>query len=158
MNKIYKIYEKILNEFVKRCREKFEDNLISIAVFGSVARGTVTKKSDIDVLLVVKNVGKSIGERLDLTLPIVMEISKLHGKDIYEHILTPEEVMKHPSILLDLTQDVKIIFDKENFLSNELGKIRDKLNNLHAERIWLDKKTWYWKLKPGIKLGEVIEI
>ncbi len=152
------VYEKILNEFVKRCREKFKDNLISIAVFGSVARGTVTKKSDIDVLLVVKNADKSIGKRLDITLPIVMEISKLYGKDIYEHILTPDEIKKHPSILLDLTQDAKIILDKDGFLSSELKTIRDKLNNLHAERIWLDKKVWYWKLKPGIKFGEVVEI
>ena len=156
--KMDKKYEKILNEFVERCKEKFKENLISVAVFGSVARGTATKESDIDVLLVVRNAGESMGERLDEMLPIVMDISKAYGKDIYEHILTPDEVKKHPSILLDLTQDSIIVFDKNNFLSNELEKIRNNLRTLHAKRIWLDEERWYWKLKPNIKFGEVISI
>lgn len=153
-----KEYEKSIDEFVKRCKWKFEEDLISIVLFGSYARGTAKKESDIDVLLVVDNIGDSIGERLDKTLDIVMEISKVYGKNVYEHILTPDEVKKHPSILLDLTQDARIVFDKENFFSAEIKKIRDKLENLHAERIWLDRERWYWKLNPNIRAGGVVEI
>ncbi len=151
-------YKEILSEYVRMCKGKFKENLISVAGFGSVTRGTATKESDIDVLLVVKNMRGGMGERLDLTLPIVTEISKLYDEDIYEHILTPDEIKKHPSILLDLTQDGVILFDRNNFLSNELKEIKKKINSLHAERIWLDTKRWYWKLKPGIKFGEVIKI
>lgn len=151
-------HEKIIEEFIRRCKEKFGEDLISVALFGSYARGTANGKSDIDVLLVVKDLRGSVGERLDKTLDIIMDISGLYGKEIYEHILTPDEVKKHPSILLDLTQDATILFDKENFLWAELKKIGDRLRSLHAERIWLDDKRWYWKLNPNIKIGEVVRI
>ena len=47
-------YQEAVNEFVRRVKEKYEDKIDSIILFGSVARGEAKEDSDIDVLIVVK--------------------------------------------------------------------------------------------------------
>ena len=47
-----KMLNKILNEFLNKCKEKFGDDLISIILFGSYARGDYDEESDIDILII----------------------------------------------------------------------------------------------------------
>ncbi|MEM1607075.1 MAG: hypothetical protein QXW33_02880, partial [Candidatus Bathyarchaeia archaeon] len=76
---------------------------------------------------------------------------------ISDILLTPEEVRKHPPILLDLTADGIPLIDKDNFLSKELEKVKGRLRELGAVRI-KGKHGWYWILKPGAKMGDIIKI
>jgi len=55
---------------------------------------------------------------------------------------------------MDMTEDAIIIYDKDNFFSNVLARVKSKLNELGFERVWLSKK-WYWR-KREYKFGEVI--
>lgn len=52
------ITPEITLEIIKRVKEKFvalfQDNLISLVLFGSQARGNATADSDIDILVVLK--------------------------------------------------------------------------------------------------------
>ena len=44
-----------IQEFKKRLREVYKDNLKEVILFGSAARGEFTLESDIDVLVVLNN-------------------------------------------------------------------------------------------------------
>lgn len=45
-----------VQEFKKRLREVYKDNLKEVILFGSAARGEFTSESDIDVLIVLRNI------------------------------------------------------------------------------------------------------
>ena len=80
---------------------------------------------------------------------------------IYIHISpvlkTPEEVKRGSPLFLDLVENAKILYDKENFFKNKLEEIKEKLKKWGAKRYWLGN-AWYWVLKPDIKPGESIEL
>ncbi|MEM4484005.1 MAG: nucleotidyltransferase domain-containing protein, partial [Candidatus Methanomethylicia archaeon] len=59
-------YREVVDALFKELLEYFGDKLISIIVFGSVARGEARKDSDIDLFLVIKDLPKSRFERQDI--------------------------------------------------------------------------------------------
>jgi len=48
-------FENLLNELLRATVKVYTDRLISLAVFGSVGRGTPRTDSDVDILLVADN-------------------------------------------------------------------------------------------------------
>ncbi|MFQ5887286.1 MAG: nucleotidyltransferase domain-containing protein [Candidatus Hydrothermarchaeales archaeon] len=72
--------EKALDEFVRRVKERYGDKIERIIVFGSYTRGDYGEKSDIDVLVVVKDNNLEIerdisGISFDLLLKYSVDIS-----------------------------------------------------------------------------------
>ena len=160
---------KYLKLYLDLLRERFGDNLVSVYLFGSVARGECTEGSDIDLLVVVDGLREDIGWRLEVSSNLKRMIRSktldlrraLRERGlpttISDILLTPDEIRCHPPIILDLTVDGKPLFDKDDFLLKELEKVRKRLRELGARRV-KGKSGWYWILKPGAKLGEVIKI
>ena len=167
--KIQDITKPLLNRYVKLLKDFFGDNLMAVAVFGSLARGEAKfPGSDIDLLIVIKGIEKlSFGERVKQTIKVEKKLSRTEeyakfenvfgwSPSIQEIILTSEELKWHPPILLDLTTDAVILYD-EGILSEELEKLRKKLGKLKAKKI-KHNESWFWILKPDLKLGEVVEL
>ena len=55
----------LLNLYIDMVKKHFKDRLISIAVFGSIVRGEAESNSDIDMLIVIKNLPKMLGKELE---------------------------------------------------------------------------------------------
>lgn len=158
-----------LNIYLDLLREFFSENLISVYVFGSVARSEASEGSDIDIIVVVGGLPEDVGKRLEISSNLkkifrhrsikIRRILRMRGlpTTVSDILLTPEEVRKHPPILLDLTIDGIPLIDKDDFLSKELEKVRERLRELGAVRV-KGRHGWYWILKPGAKLGDVIKI
>lgn len=51
-------YITLLNNMVKIMKEEFKDDLISVVLYGSVARGDNRNDSDVDLLIIIKNLPK----------------------------------------------------------------------------------------------------
>ena len=47
-------YQEVVKEFVRRALGRYEDKIVSIILFGSVARGDAKEDSDIDILVIWK--------------------------------------------------------------------------------------------------------
>ncbi|MFH0948751.1 MAG: nucleotidyltransferase domain-containing protein [Elusimicrobiota bacterium] len=75
-----------LKELVDNLRDKYSDNLSRVLLYGSFARGDATRNSDIDIMVVLKNIKnypnekKKIGEirwhicyEYDLLIPITIK-------------------------------------------------------------------------------------
>ena len=56
----------------------FHDSIISITLYGSVARGTQTEESDIDIAVIVKSYTKEMHEMMtDLVVDLEVEYNKV---------------------------------------------------------------------------------
>jgi predicted nucleotidyltransferase len=160
----YKDYKRTVTKFKQLLQEKFGANLISLVLFGSVARGTAKQQSDIDLLIILKDAPDSYYRRLE---PVVDIELKLREEDFETTgaapmfssiILSEEEAMENRNIFLDMLDASVILYDKNNFFKNRLKELNKRLLQLGSKKIVLEDKTWYWNLKPDSAPGEVIEL
>jgi len=70
---------------------------------------------------------------------------------------TPEEAQRGSPLFLDLVEDALILYDRGRFFSKILDRLRHRLKELGAKRIW-QGNVWHWVLKPDYRPGEVIEL
>ena len=159
---------RLVKRYAQTAKRYFGDNLLAFAVFGSLARGEAKfPESDIDLLIVLKNVTGTIGKRIEMLSEVEKELekteeyrdflNKYRWKPVFqEHVLSEKELSMHPPLLLDLVHDAVIIYDT-GVLERELRIVEEKLKKLGAKRVEKGKDR-FWVLKPDIKPGEVIEI
>ena len=158
-------YGSLIENLLKLLLARLGEKLTSVIVYGSVARKTARKNSDIDLLIIADSLPKGRMKRQELFLevekPLEPIISELWNKgfhvDFSPIILSVEEALKIRPIYLDMVEDAIILYDKNSFFSRILNRLRRRLKELGAKRIWVGDK-WYWMLKPDIKFGEVVEI
>lgn len=157
----------LLARYLELLEEAFGDRLVSVAVFGSVARGEAEPDSDVDLLVVVEGLPEDLGPRFEAIsevrwkLRLSREYREARERGIPRHtseiLLTPEEVARHPPVLLDMTEDAVILRDRGGFLARELETLKRRLEELGARRV-VGEKGRYWVLKPDAEFGEVIEL
>jgi predicted nucleotidyltransferase len=160
----YRDYKEILKNFKQSLLEKFGANLISLVLFGSVARGTAKQKSDIDLLIILENAADSYYKRLEPVVDIELKLrEEAYGNTgaaptLSSIILSKEEAMENRNIFLDMLDASIILYDKNDFFKNRLKELNKRLLQLGSKKIVLEDKTWYWNLKPDSTPGEVIEL
>lgn len=121
--------------------------------------------SDIDFLLVADPLPEGRISRvqefsaIEASLRSALRTARQGGNFIqFSPILkTPAEVRQGSLLFLDLIEDGKILFDKDNFLKNYLGEWERKLRAQGARRV-MRGETWYWILKDPYRVGEEIEL
>ncbi len=161
------VYEHLVRDYLEIVKGLYGDRLVSLCVFGSVARGEVKEGSDVDLLLVVEGLDEDLGARMKELAEVRERLRKAEsyrrlkeqGLPVLtsEVALTPSEVASHPPILLDVVEEGIIVYDKGGFLRKELERVRERLRELGARRV-KGKEGWYWVLKPDAKLGEVVRV
>ncbi len=142
------------------------DRLVSVVLFGSVARGDVSDSSDLDLLIVAKNLPDIRFERMRL-FDEAEDLCRDELKAICDHygitasfspiIKDIEEAGRASPLYLDIVEDGVILYDRDDFMKNVLERLRRKLRELGTRRVRRGRK-WYWVLKPEVRVGEVVEI
>ncbi|MDQ3004557.1 MAG: nucleotidyltransferase domain-containing protein [Chloroflexota bacterium] len=146
--------DSLFDELLLLCRKTYGERLISLAVFGSMGRGTARPDSDVDILLVVEGLSQWRMERVEEFKPVE---AALGGVMLSPVLKTPEEIKNGSPLLLDMVDDVLILYDNKSFLQNTLNILRENLARLGAKRIWRGD-NWFWDLKPDYQRGEVFEV
>lgn len=150
--------EPIFSALLGACEEVYGERLVTVAVFGSAGRGTARPDSDLDFVLIAdplpdgrmrrvaefETVEKLLGQRL--RVPFLSPVFK-----------TREEAERGSPLFLDMTEDARILFDRDGFFAARLERLRKRLQELGSRRIWRGD-AWYWDLKPDYRPGEVFEI
>ena len=163
---ILEVFKQILLKVKKLCISSYGENLISIAVFGSVGRGTPHQYSDIDMLIVCQKLPKGRIARIrefdgNVEEPMVNIFRKIEQKGIHVSlspiIRTPGEIEQGSLLYLDMIQDAQILYDKEDFLHAYFQKLEKRLLDLGSKKIPI-AGGWYWDLKPDYERGEIIEL
>lgn len=164
-SKLPKDYKTLIEKLLSELKNKLNDNLTSVILYGSVARGDFNKNSDIDLLIICKNLPKERLRRQELFSSIEKNIEdeyeKLYKKEINSLIIpilkTEEEAKSISPLYLDMVEDAIILYDRNDFFEKILNKLKKKLKEINAKKIFIGKK-WYWDLMPNYKQGDVISI
>jgi hypothetical protein len=165
----FEFYKEFLERFLDLLKGTFGESLISLVLYGSVARGKAKVDSDIDLLLILDNLPDNYHRRLDQVLEVQ---ACLKREEIYKKtrerlgiepflsylILSQEEAKENRHIYLDMVEDARIVYDQGDFFSDRLKQIKQRLRELGSRRIWLEDGTWYWDLKPDLKPDEVFTL
>lgn len=159
-----KEFEQALEVITSAAQEVYGSRLVSLAVFGSVGRGTPRPDSDIDLLVVADKLPQGRLKRME-EFSLVEEIVQyrtagfkyIKKPDLSPVIKEREEVLRGSFLFQDLVEDARICYDRENFLTQYLTGLKEKLKKMGARRIYRGG-AWYWVLKPDYTPGEVIEI
>lgn len=137
-------------------RETFGDNLVALAVFGSVGRGTPRRDSDLDLLAVVEVAPPHRRDRWLLAEQMGGYIrplqSELAGQGINAELSlvlkSRAELAAGFPLLLDMVDDGVILTDPAGVLAARLTLLRQRLAAAGARRIWVGN-AWHWDLGSG---------
>jgi predicted nucleotidyltransferase len=140
-------------------------NLTSVVLFGSVARGEAESDSDIDLLVICRELPAGAFRRQEVLEPVreslQAELERLWEQGCYtdftEVLKTEVEAQKTHLLYLDLTEEAVILFDRGSFFARVLDRVRERLRELGARRRQLGHVR-YWDLKPDFWAGEVITL
>ena len=146
-------------------RAALGDDLVAVAVFGSVVRGTQEARSDLDLYVVTRpEASVWFDPRLRDRRRIceTTEYQRLaregYRPDPQPVFHTVAELKRHPWLLLDIAHHGVVLYDPERVLEMELAAERARLRALGAKRVERPAGTWYWDLKPDWRPGDVIEL
>lgn len=141
--------------------DRMGEKLVSIVLFGSVARGQARPTSDIDLLVVAEGFPRSLRDRRRPLLEDWERVRAARGLGAVAWNLvtkTPEEAKYHSPLYLDIVEDGMLLLDRGGFFEAVLSEMRNRMRQLGSRRVYLDDGTWYWVLKPDYRFGEVVEI
>ena len=162
MSRIQAFRESLL----EMCRETYGEHLVSVAIFGSWARGTATPESDIDLLVIAEELPPSRGKRLDQFERIETATEQIRrqiwgaspaASSLSPVIKTTEEFKAGSPLYLDMTEWCEMLFDRDAFLASALALLRKRMKELGTRRCSA-KGGYYWEYKPDLKPGEVVEL
>jgi len=153
----------LARRYATAAQESLGDNLVSIALYGSVARGQATPSSDIDLFVVLQEApaGMLARRRLLQTVrdSLTPELEDLWTQGIYadfiEVIRSRTEAQQFHPLYLDMSQEAALLYDRDQFMENLLGRVRERLQRAGAERHPVGR-YWYWDLKQAFVPGEVL--
>ncbi|HID63461.1 MAG TPA: nucleotidyltransferase domain-containing protein [Anaerolineae bacterium] len=164
----YENYQALLEQLLKLLRARLGDRLTTVVLYGSVARGTATLQSDVDLLVIVCDAPSNYFARLDPLLEAwrVLEksqtVAALYQQGIRPYlsflVLSEEEANQNRYIFLDMIEEGIILHDRDGYFARRLEALKERLIALGSRRVCLEDGTWYWDLKPDLVLGEVFEL
>ncbi|MDI6902506.1 MAG: nucleotidyltransferase domain-containing protein [Methanocellales archaeon] len=90
--KISEKYKRPLEEVIENILTKFGKEVLSIILFGSIARGDYHEYSDLDLMVITRNLPEDWRERNAISLELKGDIGGKYGIPIFVCLFEPEEV------------------------------------------------------------------
>ncbi len=158
-------FDRLVQRLVPAAHKTYGDRLVSVVLYGSVARGTMRHDSDIDLLIVARDLPagrmKRVREFETVEQAVAEDIRQAANSGIQTTLSpilkTPEEVTVGSPLFLDMVEDARVLYDRDGFFTQQLARLRQRLAKLGAKRVWKGN-AWYWDLKPDYRPGEVFEL
>jgi predicted nucleotidyltransferase len=158
-------FDRVLAAVARDCAAYYGERLVALAVFGSVARGTARPNSDIDLLIVADPLPDGRWARVrefdavEHAMAPTLRDARNSGltTELSPMFKTPQEITSGSPLLLDMTDDARVLVDRDGVLKCALDAFRVRLASLGARRVWRGN-AWYWDLKPDYRPGEVFDL
>ena len=160
------IFRDYLYNFVRLLNETYKEDLLSIILFGSVARGKWNKESDIDLFIIFTNkssIRTAINNQLTKIISDYERKSKLKnskGDRLFSTIqdisLSLKDLHTFRTIFYDIAMDGIILFDRNQTGFHYLKKIKKRIEEKGLKRVFIKENDYYWE--RNVKFGEIIEL
>ena len=145
--------ENILKPIVDRIRDKLGEDVLSIVLFGSMTRGDFTVSSDIDVLVIARNLPDDWRGR-DKILLELSEIRSDHRRPV--HITLTDEYAMNASIdqgaplVFGLHDANRVIFGRDGFFEKLMEQFENNMKRWGVRKI--GNGEWF---APGLAVIDV---
>lgn len=144
--------------FSRLLQDQFGDSLVSVVLFGSVARSEEREDSDIDLLVILKGLPEGRYGRGIVLEPVFEKALNEGLADRFNcHLKTPEEAVRVTPFYLDFPSDARLLFDRDGFFAGVLELIARRIRESGAVRKKIGKYH-YWDMKPGTRFDETVEL
>lgn len=155
----------LAKRYAVKAKEVLGDRLVSVALFGSVARGQAGPGSDIDLFVVLQESPSGMLSRRRLLDPVreslTPELERFWKQGIYvdfvEVIRTRSEAGEYHPLYLDMSQEAILLYDRDRFLETLLVMVKEQLEREGAVRIVMGNFR-YWDLLRSSIPEEVAEL
>ena len=164
-NKLNQELVALARRYAQLLEIQLDKRLITVALFGSVARGTADDHSDIDLFVVIRDLPTGAFARREVVESVHRalqpELAKLLQSNVYTDLIevlrTPEEAEHFHLLYLDMMLEAQLLYDRDGFMQDRLAQVRERADELGAIR----RQTgdgYYWDLKPDFVPGEIIAL
>ena len=134
----------LILELIDLLKQKFNQDLLAVVLFGSVVKGNFTTTSDIDVLVVCETLIKDWRARDKMTLELTEDIELKYATSIHLNLVSKDEISHAidsvSPLMLEIYEANQIIYEKDNFFTQLLNSFGRNLKSLHAIKI--EKCVW----------------
>ncbi len=114
----------LIPELITVFKQKFNQSLLSIVLFGSTVKGTFTSTSDIDVLVICENLPTDWRVRDKMMLELMENIELKYHTPIHMSFLSKDEISQAIETVFPLMLEIydanEIVYDKDNFFRQQL--------------------------------------
>lgn len=159
-------HQRFVEALFDAIRTHYGRRLVTLAVFGSYARGAPRANSDLDLFIVLEH-GDPTGRyartqdfvrAIELPLDPLADAAAREGivTDISPLILTRAEAGAFIPLYLDMVEHHHTVVDCGHFLLHRLQKIQKQMHAWGSRRC-VTGNHWYWQIKPGMRWGEVLD-
>jgi predicted nucleotidyltransferase len=159
-------FREYLEKFLMYLKKRVKKDLISVILYGSVARDTWNTESDLDLLVILSHdfheengdyrISKILIDFYDNNRNTeIFEKYKFHSLQILS--LNINEIEKLRTIFYDIAMDGIILYDPKNIGLRMIKIYLEQIEKKNLKRIYVSKNDFYWKRKD-VKFGERIEL
>jgi predicted nucleotidyltransferase len=128
----------ILDEVVARLRERFGEDLVSVVLYGSYARGNAGAFSDIDLVVVLTEVPRE----WDALFALEHEVGSVGrglGKKVQGQVLSREDVRCSVDwpvpMVLEVLDAHRVLKDRDDFLRRQMERLRERAREHGIRRL-----------------------
>jgi hypothetical protein len=162
---LHATFDALLADLAEAVQQVYGSRLVGLGVFGSVGRRTMRPDSDIDLLIVAEPLpaGRMARSRefdaVERRMADAFAVARRAGVEtrLSPVFKTPEELRGGSLLLLDMTEDLRLLVDPQQVVGSALDDFRARLERLGARRIW-HGVLWHWDLKPDFRADEGFEL
>lgn len=163
---MHKAFNELKNTLATTAQAVYGNHLVSLAIFGSWARGTATAHSDMDLLVIADPLPNGRFKRREQFAPVEIALRPSLGglwtdpqpaPEFSPVFKTPAEVAHGSPLFLDMTEWCDLLVDRDRFFATYLDGLRTRMQRNGTRRVLLEG-GYYWDYKPEAQPGEVITL
>ncbi len=149
-------YAAVVRAFVALLDRTFGDRLLSVAVFGSVARGDARPGSDIDLVAVLRD---GAGAAYRDVVPAVLALRAMEPYAAmarrgwypgpYPIFWDESEIDDHIGILLEIHDAGEVIVDRTGALHAALARLERRIATAGIRKVGLPGGGYFWDMGAG---------
>ncbi len=143
----------IILELETALKQKLNNDLLSVVLFGSIVKGNFTSTSDIDVLVICEAPPKDWRERDKMVLELTEYTEMKYTTPIHMTLVSKDEILYSiesvSPLMLEIYSANEIIYDKDSFFKQLLKHFEKNMHRLKAQKI----EDGVWKI-PGLAVIE----